>query len=474
MDTLGHETRRLFQFLRRHWLPQPDLDAGFLKSLDGFSKIQQQLRSSEKLNRLSREMYPDLERLMRDPEMRSDISESNRPLLEIEELHEILQIIQTMEVAWMNARMEDFDAHPLNRGWVAVFHRWAMMPSFRQTWPVLRADFSRAFIEYMESRFSLGVSYSELRDSHGRESPSDVASDGESVDTHQSGNSSRRTRRRGATLEGRSEDTSSFDLTTECAEVASRVIKKLREEFRGEWPEIDPAFLSDKNECLWYVVPQIAIEPGDGNPPSELSDVPLGFVTLLPPRHRKHLEGDNEALHSCDEQAPELRFWVRPQYRFLGVGRHLLNAFALKILELPPSRDLAQAFAPQGARVEGNYPHWNCKDELVTRYFVRTGQEGGRNLRRRMQLGFLYEYSFCRHDDRPYDERPRKELLQAVGGAPTHASEYGIDRGRTIDSQESLVPSILTTTWHRYFEASRAMSGSPVKFSDYVSQGDQS
>lgn len=421
MDALGHETRRLFQFLRRHWLPQPDLNEGFLKSLDNFNRLQQQLRSSENLNRLSREMYPDLKQMIAGPDRKSAGKRVDTSLLSLEEVHEILHIIQTMEIAWMNARMEDFDAHPLNRGWVAVFHRWAMMPSFRKTWPVLRADFSRAFIEYLESRFSLSVSYSALKpfrlpdDAPPQESPDNWT-----------------------------------------------VFDTLRSEFQAEWPEINSTFLSRDNAHLWFVVPSIAMPP-DGET-SQQNSVPLGFVALLPPRNRKDLEKDGEAQHSCDEQAPELRFWVRPQYRFLGVGRHLLNEFARQMLE----NGLPEQFAPQGAKVDGKYPLWNCNDTLVTRYFVRTGQEGGRNLRRRMQLGFLYEYSFCRHDDRPYDELTRTGVMQAAGCDHRHPSEYGINRNQTIDAQESLVPTILSTTWHRYFEASRAMSGSPHKFNDYV------
>jgi hypothetical protein len=140
MDTLGHETRRLFQFLRRRWLPEPNFDEGFLKSLDGFSSIQNQMRSDRKLVGLSAQMYPDLQKLICEPAARSRSTspdvKSDKDKLWIEEVHQILQIIQTMEIAWMNSRMEDFDAHPLNRGWVAVFHRWSMMPAFRRAWPV--------------------------------------------------------------------------------------------------------------------------------------------------------------------------------------------------------------------------------------------------------------------------------------------------------------------------------------------------
>lgn len=428
MDALGHETRRLFQFLRRRWLPQPDLDAGFLKSLDGFSDIQQQLCSDRRLGHLSAQMYPDLQRHVRKGKPESSGNgvprKRGEDKLSIEELHLILQIIQTMEIAWMNARMEDFDAHPLNRGWVAVFHRWAMMPAFRRAWPVLRADFSRLFIEYLESRFSMRVSYSHL------EPLPAIMEDGD----------------------------------------RKRVRQILVDEFRAEWPEIDSAFLKSGDSLAWYIFPRIPRFSGDGTDVWRLPEVPLGFVALLPPRSRAYAGKENEAFFSCDDKAPELRFWVRPQYRFLGVGRHLLNHFALRALQ----DQIPQKFSPKKKQPVREYAAWNSESNLVTRYFVRTGQEGGRNLRRRMQLGFLYEYSFCRQDDRPYDELASENMMRDEDGLPAEDSEYGIDRDRTVDSQESLVPSILATTWHRYFEASRAMSGSPGSFSRYVSQGDHS
>ena len=171
MDTLSPQTRRLFQHLRKRWLPEPDLQDGFLESLEGYASLQEHLRSDEGLHRLSSQMYADLKDVVvtsdddtassgRRKRSRKDRDDSR---LTWKEVHEILHIIQTMEVAWMNARMDNFDAHPLNRGWVAVFHRWATMPAFRRAWPILRAEFSRPFIDYLESRFSLTVTFSDLQ-----------------------------------------------------------------------------------------------------------------------------------------------------------------------------------------------------------------------------------------------------------------------------------------------------------------------
>ena len=41
MDTLSPQTRRLFQHLRKRWLPEPDLQDGFLESLEGYASLQE-------------------------------------------------------------------------------------------------------------------------------------------------------------------------------------------------------------------------------------------------------------------------------------------------------------------------------------------------------------------------------------------------------------------------------------------------
>ena len=186
----------------------------------------------------------------------------------------------------------------------------------------------------------------------------------------------------------------------------------------------------------------------------------MGFVALLPSRaesSRSRATG-GDGLRSCDDNAPELRFWVRPQYRFLGIGRELLERFAIAALSgKPPAGN-------QTTRVKRSSTgrSWDDESPLVTRYFVRTGQVSGHGLRRRMQLGFLYEYGFARHDDRPYDEC----VSQRPGEEP-HPSERGIDRQKSVNPQETIVPTILRTTWHEFFESVRAMSAAPGRFDGF-------
>lgn len=417
MGSFGNETRRLFQSLRRQWLPKPDLNKGFLDSLDGFSQLQSDLRSDGSLRQLSLDMYSDLDGLV-EKTTPADEEESRpqykrlRTTLTVPEVHEILHIIQMMEIAWMNAKLDDFDAHPLNRGWVAAFHRWAMMPAFRRVWPVLRTDFSRSFIEYCEKRFSLSVTYSKLQNLNRSARPTAIQ-------------------------------------------------KLLIREFQYEWPEIDSGFLNGQAGPVWYVTPQIVNETRNGTLVEKaITQLPLGFVAALPPASQNGVGNEASGSYSCDQTTPELRFWVRPQHRFLGVARHLLNEFALKVRR----ENLLDTFYGTPSSVTGQSSVCESGCNLVTRYFVRTGQSGGQGLRRRMQLGFLYEYGFRRQDMRPYDEYPR-----TPEGKTPHPSCRGLNLNARNAGKETVVPTILRTTWHHFFESARSMSMRPSEFDEFQS-----
>ena len=54
-------------------------------------------------------------------------------------LHMVAQMLQVMENAWLSVKMEGYHAHPLNRGWMNAFYRWANSRIFRQHWPTSAA-----------------------------------------------------------------------------------------------------------------------------------------------------------------------------------------------------------------------------------------------------------------------------------------------------------------------------------------------
>ena len=418
MDKLGHETRRLFQSLRRQWLPRPDLKKGFLKSLEGYERMQDDLQKNDDLKVLSQDMYPDLNDVITDKPEARRTRQSNRNaqkvVLSIPELHEMLHIIQTMEIAWMSANLSEFDAHPLNRGWAAAFHRWSMMPAFRRVWPVVRTDFSQQFIEYVESQCSLSVRYSDLAPIPGRSSKLRVVGD------------------------------------------------RLLDEFCAEWPEINPAFLTQprtENPDVWYVYPSIRL---CRNEICELKEVPLGFIVLLRPSGSADREHKHQEVFSCDVEAPELRLWVRPQHRYLGVGRHMLDRFATKLLELeaPQKRGRKPVI-----RVKAEELVWNSDREVVTRYFSRPSSIRGRNLRRQLELGLLYEYGFRTSQEVPQAPRSGQSDDEA-----SDARYYGVDRKfvAACQAQDFEHPTILRTKWCQFFESAWAMSSRPWTFNEFM------
>lgn len=391
MNQLGRETRRLFQALGRQWLEPVDHEDAFVESLNGFTTLMEHLRSDRALDPLSIEMYRDLEavldlRTQTSASKRSTSSKKDSVKITLPQLHEILYIVQTMEVAWLKARLDEFDGHPLNRGWVSVFHRWSTMPMFRRLWPIIRADFSKEFIDYCESRFSLKVNYSNVTPLWGKTA----------------------------------------------AEKRYRGI--LVQEYRLEWPELDASFLDGKDRNVWYIWPRMGIvemTPRNGSADVEFDSffdkqqVPIGFITVLPVRE----QGDN-ARRSCSTSSPELRFWVRPAYRFLGAGRHLMNQLALST-----NSAIKETLGEKA---------------LVTQYLERTGQSKGQAVRRRMRLGFLYDYGFRREQPADYDD-PHREAGDRYDSTSSNAeSEVELRKGR-------MVSSVLSTTVSAFREAAVTM-----------------
>jgi len=67
----------------------------------------------------------------------------------------VMHAAQLMEDVWLAANLESNATHPLNKGWMSYFHRWAGTPSFRTWWPVLRPLYSPGFRNFVKERFDL-------------------------------------------------------------------------------------------------------------------------------------------------------------------------------------------------------------------------------------------------------------------------------------------------------------------------------
>jgi len=162
-----------FTSLVRQWYSQPPkYEHSFLDSTKGFVDIQTALRAQPILWRLSLEIYPEL-----DPDGKArQQARPERPDEMIRrrcaEIHLINQMLQVMENAWLSLKLDAHYAHPLNRGWLDIFHRWTNAPTVRELWPTLRAEFARGFAAFCEKQMGMGVVEAVLQPM-GKQTPAD-------------------------------------------------------------------------------------------------------------------------------------------------------------------------------------------------------------------------------------------------------------------------------------------------------------
>jgi hypothetical protein len=149
--------RALFASLVRRWFAMPpQYEATFVTALQGFVDLQASMRQDPELCRLTFDLYPELDRPSRDAEGPvEDAAQQDRR--EAAELHAILQMLQLMESAWLSLQLDVHFAHPLNRGWMGIFHRWTNAPTVRRLWPLLRGELARGFVSFCEKQMRLGV-----------------------------------------------------------------------------------------------------------------------------------------------------------------------------------------------------------------------------------------------------------------------------------------------------------------------------
>jgi hypothetical protein len=146
--------RRLFSSLLRRWFPPPPgLEEGFLKSVQAYAKLDVQLRREPRLAELSRSLYPELDGHPAAPaegDGRPDPTDRERA-----ELHAVSEMLQIMEDAWLGVHLEGYHAHPMNRGWMNVFRRWASSETFRRHWLTLRGEYGQDFVRFCEDELKL-------------------------------------------------------------------------------------------------------------------------------------------------------------------------------------------------------------------------------------------------------------------------------------------------------------------------------
>jgi hypothetical protein len=262
--------RGLFGNLQRRWFPPPpSLEENYLESVKGCIELEVAMRTDENLAHFSQTINPEVK------ELRGDASPAAAPVATDgaararAEVHAVAEMLQVMEDAWLSVHLEGYYAHPLNRGWMSAFRRWANSDVFRKHWLALRAEFSQDFVRFCEQALRLDV---------GKPTAYNLSAVGE------------------------------------LAGVAGWA--EMRREFQAEWPDQQPldalvaaaARFGDSPPAVWLLAVASSADPHphQWNP----DRYPCGVVVV---------SGDTGG------RAFELFVWVRGAYRNLGIGRKCLN-----------------------------------------------------------------------------------------------------------------------------------------------------
>lgn len=124
------------------WAPAGFANELFIKHTTALDGIWERMRLSPALHRLMRELSgaPSTEP---DPELNTD------------ELSLGLELIQLIENAYLDLRLDDFWDHPDNRGWVVLLSTYARSARFRKIWRKTHSVFGIRFEYFCESRLGL-------------------------------------------------------------------------------------------------------------------------------------------------------------------------------------------------------------------------------------------------------------------------------------------------------------------------------
>jgi hypothetical protein len=236
-----------------------------VESTAGYVAVQEALRKEERLLRLALELYPEL-----DGQPAPQEDPVQRQARQSAELHVIAQMFQVMENAWLSLNLDVNYAHPLNRGWMDVFHRWTSAGTVRRVWPVLRSEFARDFINFCEKQMRMAVV-------RGRARP----------------------------------------IAREAA--ADQHLSRLEQEFHAQWPLLEPTLgervrtaLQQTPSLAWFIFPQV--DPPANHGPAIGQDIPCGVILCEP---RGGADGGRPDA--------ELFIWLRGAYRNTGLGRTALR-----------------------------------------------------------------------------------------------------------------------------------------------------
>lgn len=127
------------------WASAGSSGDAFLKHTETLDKIWERFRQSTGLNRLMDELTGNV----------GNGATAGGPVESGEEVCACLELVQLMENAFLDLRLDDFWDHPDNRGWAMLFMAWARSPVFRTVWRRTRRTFGIRFEYFCEERLGL-------------------------------------------------------------------------------------------------------------------------------------------------------------------------------------------------------------------------------------------------------------------------------------------------------------------------------
>ncbi len=344
--------RRFFARLRSEWYPQPENFRDKYNDTGGsFSTLLSDLRKDGQLTQLTQRLYPEL-----PAEVKRQAQEGNGGQFQsfaqlqanlasekIPTMMGINQIINIMETAWLELNLDTSFLYPINRGWLNAFRRWTAAPDFQRYWPVLRGEYSPGFIRFCERQLNAPI----------------VAAQ---------------------PIPYRPGDADHQDW-----------LKQLNAEFLIEWCE--------HCKCWDKLQPNNQVQSGGLDQPYK--DIPLAFrdsipnmrwVIALPYGDQQLYPIGVLTVYQRTDTKYEVLMWIRGAYRFLGLGRSLVES------RIPPS----QVQIPENADIPVHdwieqefFTNHAGPVTLVVRY-PASAISGGERLQETMWANFFYDYDFHR------------------------------------------------------------------------------
>lgn len=243
--------------LQKHWVSvPPGVQDSFLRETQALMDLEKQLRVDPGLARYDQETYPEILSVFGvDPEKVAHTDARSS-------LHLCCSQMQLMENVFLGVRLGEHYAHPMNRGWMNLFRRWANAGTFRQWWPILCGSFNPAFVEFSRRHLYLECDSSPV---------------------------------------------------LERQPLSDDEIRRISRQINHEWPK-DKSVPQDFEEALYKPI-QLILSPMESEPAVWIARIQ---------GNRREVVGV-VCLSGVSQGSWQIHGWIRPGYRGLGIGHSLFR-----------------------------------------------------------------------------------------------------------------------------------------------------